>query len=1137
MPSIRSSLLLLATLVPAVSSAAQVDGDRSAPSSEHRVLLRYASFDPRLTVPEVPATLRSAIDTNLWIVQFPGPATDADRDAVRGSGGTIVIFLPNDGYVVRMSQATATAVAALRNVRWVGPYEPAYRLEGFLLQEHLSGARIPARKYNLVMADKRKQKDALAARIQAVGGTVVDRHEGSLLFTAELTGAQLLQVARFDEVLFVDRWTTLGQDMNNARIQGGANAIEAAAGYTGTGVRGHVYEGVEATHPDFTTPITNVLSSGAPDTHGHCVAGIVFGNGTSHPNARGMAPAAVGFSTNFTTVTPGWSRHGVIAEVVNTHNCMFTTASWGNALTTAYTSISAQTDDIVFVHRIPWFQSMGDTSSLNSRPEAWAKNVITVSSIRHFDNSDPSDDSGVSGGSGGPAQDGRLKPDLVGYGDLVWVSDRTGAAGYASGNHYGNFAGTSAGNGIVAGHGALAIQMYTDGIFNNPLPAAPTVANRFTNRPLAQTLKALQLASSRLYTPTPTDNRRERVGWGFPDLANLYDRRERFFIVPEDAPITQGATHSYLVSVMTGETSLRVCMSYVDPAGNPAAAIARINDLTLRVIHPNGTTAYWGNVGLSGAAQTNVSATGGAANTLDTVECVLVDNPAAGLWRIEITAPTIAQDAHPATAAIDATYALVVNGGRQQFGSGCARYIPDTSPTGTINTIPFGTSGPSTLSTVFASNNNGAVGGAIYFDLNPTSNTYLTGLEVNTNATAGTALHLDVYRRSGTYAGNEGSSAGWTAMTAGHGTAAGVDLGSPIDFDTPIPLSAGLTYGFAIVARNFRHHYTNGNGSNENYNNADLAVACGSATNVPFTGLVFSPRVANMTFQYRRDDSTWTNQLYQTILRREDLGAAGTIHGLAFSAGSTGRHWNRDLRVRMSHVPAGHTMSTTFATNLPTPITVLNASNYTWHVTANTWTEIGLQTPFVYNGTSDVVVEVYALANHNTANAGFHRGGEQRLYAYGWLFGAPPATGTLGNAASRMRVNFNCAVGTEFGTSCGPLAATHVGTPNRGAFAHYSLANAPAAAPAIIGLGFAPINGGLSLTSYGFTNCYQWHDLPTTLFMLTSGSGTATHSISIPNSATYDGLKIYGQWFVLDGTQPGGLTVSNHIANMIGIDP
>src|SRR5690606_9679276 len=43
---------------------------------------------------------------------------------------------------------------------------------------------------------------------------------------------------------------------------------------------------------------------------------------------------------------------------------------------------------------------------------------------------------------------------------------------------------------------------------------------------------------------------------------------------------------------------------------------------------------------------------------------------------------------------------------------------------------------------------------------------------------------------------------------------------------------------------------TNGTGSNETYSNADLAINCGSATNVPFTAPIFSPRVWNGTVHY-----------------------------------------------------------------------------------------------------------------------------------------------------------------------------------------------------------------------------------------------------------------------------------------------
>lgn len=1106
--------------------------------TDHRIMLRYATFDPTFGAPEVPGTLRSATDTHLWIVQFHSAPTDAQREVLRTQGAKLVSSLPHDCLVVQMSHATAAAVAVLRDVRWVGGYEPAYRLDPALLQELMS-SQLPVRKYNMVMADKWKDKDALEAKIVAMGGKVIDRHIQGLLFTAELTGEQLIQAARLDEVLWIDAWTPPGEDMDNARIVQGSNTIETAAGYTGLGVRGHVYEGVEYNHPDFTTAMTNVRSSGAAQAHGHCTAGCIFGNGNSAPQARGHAPGAVGFYTNYSTVTSGWSRNAVISDVVNVHNCMFTTASWGGAQTPSYTSLSADADNIVFDHRIPWTNSMSNLGNQNVRPEAWAKNVISVGGLYHYNNSNPGDDNWAGGASVGPASDGRLKPDLCNFYDSVWTSDLSGSSGYntaagVAGNSTTGFNGTSSATPITAGLNALAIQMYTDHIFNN----TPRVSGgtRFQNRPYAQTLKALQIACASLYPVAQAT--RVQAGWGYANVATMYNRRNRMFIVPENAPITQGATHTYLVSVMTGETSLKVCMTYLDPQGNPAASIHRINDLTLRVIAPNGTTSYWGNVGLTAG---DVSTTGGAANTIDTVENVFLNNPTPGIWTIQITAPTIAQDAHLATPATDATYALVVNGGRQVFGSGCARYFPDTNPDGSGNSIPFGVSASTGLTSTFTSNNNGSIGGAVYFNITTAAPLYLTGLDINTNATAGTPVQLDVYRTAlnGGYGGNEGNRAAWTPISAGLGTAAGTNTATGIELTQPTLLQAG-NYGIAIVARNFAHYYTNGNGSNQSYNDGTLTMNFGSATNVPFDGSPYSPRVANITFRYLRDDSSWVNQRYQTILRREELGAAGVINGIAFSSNSDQKHWNNSLLIRLSHVTAGHTLSSTFATNLPTPVTVLNQSNYTWHTNTDQWREVGFQTPFTYNGTSDVVVDIVARGNIASINAAAFNSSptQERVFNYGWT-GTTPTTGTVNTLAGlRMRVNMNCAAGTNYGASCGPLQATWWGTPNRGGTAWYDLNNAIPSSGAFIALGFN--NGSpypISLNSYGFTNCYSWHDLTSVLFKTTNATGFTTHWISVPNSASYDGLKIHGQWYQLDSTQPGGITASNYITNLIGIDP
>ncbi|MCA8973879.1 MAG: S8 family serine peptidase, partial [Planctomycetes bacterium] len=655
--AVLGPFLALATLVHA-----QVE--------DQRLHLRYGVFDPTRDAPVIPAPLLAGGDTNLQIVQFDHAFTDADRDRLRRLGATLCSPLPHNALVVRIAAGKAAALATATGVRWVGPYHPAYRLEGALLTELAAGAPMPVRKYDMVMTDKRRDKRALQQRVEAIGGKVTDRHEQGLLFTAELTGPQLVSAARFDEVLWIDRWSAPELDMNNARIVQGSNHIEALRGYIGTGIRGHVYEGVEANHQDFTVPMTNVRSSGAATDHGHCTAGCIFGNGTSHQNARGHAPGAIGFYTEYASVTAGWSRNMVIGDVVNVHNCMFTSASWGGTRTTQYTSTSADSDDIVFDHRIPWTQSQSNAGNQNSRPEAWAKNVISIGGVMHYDNSNPLDDNWGGGGSTGPAADGRIKPDLCNFYDMVWTSDRTGSAGYSNSNSTTGFNGTSAATPIVAGTNALAIEMYLAGEFNH----TPRVAGGtpFQNRPYAQTVKALQIACATPYQFT--QGNRYQLGWGYPRVDKMFDRRHVISIIPEDRPITQGATHTYTVDVPSGMDELKVCLTFLDPAGNPAAALAAVNDLTLQVTAPGGGTRYWGNHGLT---TTNASTSGGLANTTDTVECVFVPQPTPGQWTIEVTAPLIAQDAHLATTATDATYALVINGATNMNGVPCTRHVPN----------------------------------------------------------------------------------------------------------------------------------------------------------------------------------------------------------------------------------------------------------------------------------------------------------------------------------------------------------------------------------------------------------------------------------------------------------------------------
>jgi serine protease AprX len=1127
----------------AFAIAQSPDGSDRPRAADPRIMLEYGQFDPLASTPPTPPRLQAGADINLYVVQFHSTPTDADRAAIERAGGVIKGYLPHDCHLVMMRDGIR--LLGLNEVRWVGHYEPAYRLESFLLAEIAAGAPVPTRKYNIVMVDKRRDKAALTAKITALGGEVADQHIGGLLFTVSLTGAQLLQAARLDEVLWIDRWTPPERDMDNARIQGGANTIETLAGYTGAGIRGHVYEGVESTHPDFNvamTPVGPALCN-VVDTHGHCTAGIIFGNGNSAPQARGMAPDAIGFFTHYVSSTnatcaQGLSRNTILGTAVNINNCMFTTASWGQAQTTLYTSDSADADDIVFDHRIPWTNSMSNLGNQNARPQAWAKNVISVGGVQHFNNSNAADDSWLAGnGSIGPAQDGRNKPDLAAYYDSVWTSDLSGASGYntaagVAGNSTTGFGGTSAATPIVAGHNALAIQMYTDHLFTPPRVQGGT---RFQNRPYAQTVKALQIACANMYTPTATDNRREHVGYGFPSLANMYNRRDRISIIPEDVAIAQGQTHTYEFSVLPGETIIKFCMTYLDPAGNPAAAFDRVNDLTMRVTSPGGTQ-YWGNNGLDGATQTNQSASGGAADTFDTVECVVRNNPTPGIWTVTITAPTVTVDANLSVPGVNASYALVVNGGRRVYGSDCARYLPDNSTTfGSGNYFPWGGYAPTNLSTTFASNNGGGIGGTVYFDVTVTNPVWIHSLELNTGIGAGTEVYCDLYTKNGTHVGSELNAAAWTARTAGNGVAAAIDTPTQIDLSEPFRLAAG-TYGFAVVAKNFGHRYTS---AANTISNADLQITFGSATNGAFSSAVNTPREANINLKHRAESAQAQNMRYQTILRRDELGAAGTITELSFSGQSNGRHYNSNLQVRMAHVPAGSTLSTTFATNLPGSVLVLNSNTYSFNYANGQWRGIGLQTPFAYNGTSDVVVDIVARGNVQTTTGSGVGPFEvdpnrQRVYATGWNL--TPTTGTFAdNNALRMRVSFDCAHANEHGASCGALVASHTGDGRVGQTFNFRVNNATPNFLAFIGLGTSnAFPYPFSLTPIGFTNCTAFSQSDVILNIPTDGAGTGVYGLAVPNNLSLSGTIVFGQWVSIDTSEPGDLTFSNLTRMIVG---
>ena len=633
-------------------------------TQKSQIRTRWGSFDPVARGPEtlVSTALGNRLGTEdmtgrqLYLVQFVVQPLEAMQKRLRGIGADLLLPFPDDAYLVHMDERMAKEAQALKFVRWVGLYHPALKLdEAIASPTALSASK--ARRYSVLLVGDPATAQAVVGRAAlSMGGQVAPRTT-SRRMVVTLDGAGLLQLAKMKDVLFIDEDGDPETDANIARQIGGADFLETVQGYTGQGVRGEVMDdGLLVTHNDVSgnPPLIHTANNN-DDNHGTPVYGIVFGDGTSNAQARGFLPDAE--QPIFSSYYSLNDRDAHTAELVDPsgpYRAVFQTNSWGNPRTFNYTTISAEMDDILFRHDILISQSQSNAGNQDSRPQAWAKNILSVGGVRHFNTLDRSDDAWSFGASIGPAADGRIKPDLWHF------YDQTIAPSHVSNTAYTQFGGTSGATPITAGHMGLVFQMWADGVFNGLGPGLGR--DVFDARPHMTTAKALLINSAFQYdfSGTGDDKARNHQGWGMADVENLYRTAEdNFFIIPilidETVVIRPLEVQSFPVAV-DGSSPLKATMVYADPMGSPAAAQHRINDLTLRVVSPTGQV-YWGNNGL---LQGRWSTPGGSANVVDTVENVFIENPAAGTWLIEVHADEVVQDSHTETAALDADYALVV---------------------------------------------------------------------------------------------------------------------------------------------------------------------------------------------------------------------------------------------------------------------------------------------------------------------------------------------------------------------------------------------------------------------------------------------------------------------------------------------
>jgi len=334
---------------------------------------------------------------------------------------------------------------------------------------------------------------------------------------------------------------------------------------------------------------------------------------------------------------------------------------------------------------------------------AVAKNILTVGAVEDLNEYDDPWDVVMSTFSGwGPADDGRIKPDVVGNGIGLYSTISTNNSSYDYSD------GTSMSTPSVAGTLVLLQQHYQNLNSGTIMRSA--------------TLKALTIhTADEAGSSTGPDY---KFGWG------LVNAKTAAQVITEDTTqnvideITLDNDNTYTRDITVNGAPLKVTIVWTDPEATPVAIsldptdLMLVNDLDLRIT-TGGSTYYPWSLDPSNPSD---AATNSSANAVDNVEQVYIANPSSGTYTIEV--------GHTGS----------LSSGSQDFSiivSGIDEYSdPPIACSSDLITPDDGTTGVELSTTVEWEPAIGAASYDVYFGTNGGGVTTPTNIEDSTNVTS-----------------------------------------------------------------------------------------------------------------------------------------------------------------------------------------------------------------------------------------------------------------------------------------------------------------------------------------------------------------------------------------------------------------
>jgi hypothetical protein len=294
--------------------------------------------------------------------------------------------------------------------------------------------------------------------------------------------------------------------------------------------------------------IPSTISSSNQSTHATAMTTIIAGAGNSYFTGKGVAPLANYSSSDFSNVLPDIPAY-YIQPVINIQN-----HSYGVGIQNYY-GIHAQAFDLSenLNNNLQHIFSAGNSGTATSTIGAYAgipsfanitgnmkmaKNVLVIGAVDSLGEIAPLS-------SRGPAYDGRIKPELVAYGD----DGSSGAAAIASGTC------------ILLQQAFNSFQQIT----------APSWL-----------LRSVLINSA---TDIGEKGPDFESGYGMINaLASVETVRDNRFFTGD---AINGSNHTYFFDVPSGSRNLKLTLSWSDTVAEIGSAKALVNDIDLELFHEN----------------------------------------------------------------------------------------------------------------------------------------------------------------------------------------------------------------------------------------------------------------------------------------------------------------------------------------------------------------------------------------------------------------------------------------------------------------------------------------------------------------------------------------------------------------------